>query len=58
MGSEALVVGLGIGGCLRDLVALCAHLERNLNHQHTRLVLQKDLPPEEGSDVGNWEETQ
>lgn len=32
MGSEASVVGLGIGGCLRDLVAFCAHLERNLNH--------------------------
>ena len=53
MGSEVLVVGLGIGGCLLDLVALFAHPERNLNHQHAHWVLQKALPPEEGTDVGN-----
>lgn len=52
MGSKALVVDLGIRGCLHDLVALFVHLERNLNHQHTGLVLPKDLPPQEGSDVG------
>lgn len=52
MASEVYVLGLGIRGCLLDLVALFVHLESNLNHQQACLVLQKDLPPEERSGMG------
>lgn len=53
MGSKVYVAGLGIRGCLLDLVALFLHLESNPNHQWAHLVLQKDLPPEEGSGMGS-----
>jgi len=53
MGGEALRVGPGIQRRLRDVVASSARLECELNHHAARVVLQKDLPPEGGSDVGN-----
>lgn len=36
-----VIVGLGIRGCLLNLVALFAHLEHNLNHQYTHTWCSK-----------------